>query len=702
MSAVAELEAALQGMQALKPPGVSGTKVNTITALCAANVQFESVLVQKLYTHFKKTPGTHKLGVLYVVDNVTRQWIEHARKAGEPLGVPAGDGTYAAGINRVTELLPVLMSDIVQHAPENQKEKIRKLVDIWERGSTFPAAMVASFKEKLKAPSTAPPASTSAILAALADMAKQSANTPAPAPAPAPPNGIAPSNAPHLLGPAPLPLVTQAPPMAPMPGPPAGIPLAGVPFLSSFAGFPVNGAMPTMPQPAPAAILPPANGGGNTQALQQQVALIQLLIQQGIPQDQWATIMAAIGAGNQQANANANAVGSLGGAPAGWQNAGNAWGEHGDPSSRDRNGGRASPGGGRRDRSRSPWGRNRDASPPRRRDSPTYGEYHGGSPGRLDGRGDPFDRRGRGRAGRGRESEYRHRSPLGARRTGNTDSPPARPGGGAKWIEYDSTLGKDNIKVLSRTLFVGGVTTSEDELRAIFTRFGVVQTCIVNSDKRHAFVKMISRADALAAKEGMESHKPSDLQLRVGGLIAAPPIFARSRRRLQTRWGVGFGPRDCSDYQTGISIIPIVRLTDADRKWMLTADYGGSGGKPIEGGLVVEEPDIEIGAGVSSKAISRRMVTDLSGRTGPRSGRPTYPDHTRGRRNDRSDPAPGPDRDSVNAITVAPPASASTSASAYAAFPFLDLPQGMPVLPAGFVLPGSSAVPGAFPGPGSG
>lgn len=71
----------------------------------------------------------------------------------------------------------------------------------------------------------------------------------------------------------------------------------------------------------------------------------------------------------------------------------------------------------------------------------------------------------------------------------------------------------------------------------------------------------------------------------------------------KTRWGVGFGPRPCSDYTTGISIIPIDRLTEADRKWMLTAEYGGSGGRPIESGLVVEEPDIEIGAGVSSKGI---------------------------------------------------------------------------------------------------
>lgn len=102
----------------------------------------------------------------------------------------------------------------------------------------------------------------------------------------------------------------------------------------------------------------------------------------------------------------------------------------------------------------------------------------------------------------------------------------------------------------------------------------------------------------------------------------------------QTRWGVGFGPRHCSDYSTGISVIPISALTEADRKWMLTAEIGGSGGKPIESGLVVEEPDIEIGAGVSSKAISRRMQTDKSGTQGPRSTRTGDSGWRRGRRDD--------------------------------------------------------------------
>lgn len=89
--------------------------------VCANIVHFaqsESVLIQKIYTHFKKTPGTHKLGVLYVVDSVTRQWVDQARKAGQ---TAAQDGTFAAGVNRVTELLPVLMTDIINTAPEDQK-----------------------------------------------------------------------------------------------------------------------------------------------------------------------------------------------------------------------------------------------------------------------------------------------------------------------------------------------------------------------------------------------------------------------------------------------------------------------------------------------------------------------------------------------------------------------------------------------------
>lgn len=241
-----------------------------------------------------------------------------------------------------------------------------------------------------------------------------------------------------------------------------------------------------------------------------------------------------------------------------------------------------------------------------------------------------------------------------------------------KHVQFDPSLPNNHIKVMSRTLFVGGVTCPEIELRNIFNRFGAVQTCIVNKEKRHAFVKMYTRKDAISAKEAMEDGRSPDAQLR-------------------TRWGVGFGPRDCSDYQTGVSVIPIHKLTDADRKWMLTAPYGGSGGKPITHGMVVEEPDIEIGAGVSSKAISRRMQTDKGGSHGPKSTHHNDDRNERrhGRRGGGRGDHHGHRRDEDRANHGNP-----NTEPVVPGFGF-GIPtnqQGMPVFPPGFSFPAPDAI----------
>ena len=65
---------------------------------------------------------------------------------------------------------------------------------------------------------------------------------------------------------------------------------------------------------------------------------------------------------------------------------------------------------------------------------------------------------------------------------------------------------------------------SESELRGIFSRFGQVQTCIVNKDKRHAFVKMFFRKDAERAKTAMEDMRSQDFQLRVS-LPPSSPLY---------------------------------------------------------------------------------------------------------------------------------------------------------------------------------
>ncbi|MCJ1268353.1 hypothetical protein MMC22_008241 [Lobaria immixta] len=715
-SCVADLDGILQSMLLLKAPGVTGSKIGSITTLCNANIQSETVLIQKIYTHFKKAPGTHKLGVLYVVDSVTRQWVDQARKAGQPSGSAVSDGTFAAGVNHVTELLPSFMTDIINTAPEDQKARIKKLVDIWERGNTFPLPMLSSFKEKLNAPnsnavksttpdgtppkdfiplneqagSTAPTMTdTSRILQTLREMAQT--NTAASGlPSQASSNNVTSSQnafAPNMsssVNPAlSVPPVSQA---VSVPGAANGVlSFAGLSNTTPTPNFPHAQNVPNGQSNMQSAPMLPPSGGPTSEALQQQLQILQALQAQGVPQDQWATVLSVListsGAAaapntNFQAQPNwqQNNGGYAGtGAGAG---VGAVAGGRDDPS-RDRNGFNdqyvRSPSGRHRNprsRSRSPpgWDRRRDASPPRRRDSPVYGEYDGDPSGRNSGRGS-HGRQGR---GRGAGNDYRQRSPP-PDRFRRSASPRhhevSLPTPGPKWVEYDRSLSEGTIKVLSRTLFVGGVTSSEDVLRGIFSAFGLVQTCIVNVEKRHAFVKMLTRAEAMIAKEGMERYKSSEMQLR-------------------TRWGVGFGPRDCSDYQTGISIIPIDRLTDADRKWMLTAEYGGSGGKPIETGLVVEEPDIEIGAGVSSKAISRRMATDKGGQQGPRSTRDPPSSSTpvsRYRQQERSD------RD-ANSIGVSP-------AVPGFGFQFPGLPNGMPFIPPGFVMPGTT--PAQPPPPGA-
>jgi len=271
------------------------------------------------------------------------------------------------------------------------------------------------------------------------------------------------------------------------------------PLAALFGGM-NNGALPQSTQTAPsnplAAMYPPhqqhqvpvlptpAQVGPDAQATLQ---LVQLMAQQGIPPDQWAAALQVL---NTQKGATPFPPPPMPGQ--------NAFGQ--PPQSRDRDGHTRSPQDGRR-RSRSPeYGRRGERVG--RPVSPGPDRARNGSDGRNDRRG----------------NEYRQRSPVGRRR--RSPSPPQNqaqdlPPPGDKFMEFDPNMPKDSIKVLSRTLFVGGVTSSEAHLRSLFAKFGIVQTCIVNVDKRHAFVKMINRKDAEAARNGMEEYRDGTTQLRV-------------------------------------------------------------------------------------------------------------------------------------------------------------------------------------------
>jgi hypothetical protein len=76
-------------------------------------------------------------------------------------------------------------------------------------------------------------------------------------------------------------------------------------------------------------------------------------------------------------------------------------------------------------------------------------------------------------------------------------------------------------------LFVGGAGGTEGEIRSIFSRFGQVQTCIVNLEKRHAFVKMLTRPDAVHAKEGMDNLQDPAAQSKARQVRTSYRLYTR-------------------------------------------------------------------------------------------------------------------------------------------------------------------------------
>lgn len=269
---------------------------------------------------------------------------------------------------------------------------------------------------------------TSSILAALANMANNARQNPAPVPvSSAPPvNSYNVSHAQNNPT-QPAQAMNQSLPFSVAPPQPVNAPVTSMPAYSQGPsnGMP-NFASNPNPFPGAAPINPPAS---LDPATQQQVALIKALAATGVPAEQIAGILAAMG--NQAAGAQPAPFAQNQSA-----HTQNSWGARDD--ARDRNGFHdtmRSPPGRYRRRSRSPspqrgWG-GRDSPSSRRRD-----DYDRESPVRMRGADD------RGRSGRGRGNEYRQRSPQ--RRRSNT--PPRVSSGGPKWVGHDASIGKGNIK----------------------------------------------------------------------------------------------------------------------------------------------------------------------------------------------------------------------------------------------------------------
>ncbi|VEU22653.1 DEKNAAC103386 [Brettanomyces naardenensis] len=536
-SPVEDFERILKEMGSIKPPGVSGSRIKKLKELFLSNVDQESQLVQKLYDGCKASPASNKLGPLYVVDAVVRGLIDELGKSanGGAVEIPkdAPDGTAAAAVLKIQTLVGSIVEDAVKDSSDDVKEKIRKLLEIWDNCHTFDQDTLIKMK-KTNFHSTTPPGTPPKKKVKFAidgedNSEKDSSVTEKPA-APAPASKDPASVLQALAN-----LAKKAP------SPPSNSASLGNTKVAS----------------PPAASQPASTTSSDPNAIFQMLQNMNKMGQQQQPQPPQG----------------------LSGPPPPQYGENAGYGDsYGDP----RRGGNFNRGGradrGYRERERDDRGRGFDRG--------GYDNNNGNNGG--------YSALGR----RRERSPRRNPNPKPTHVEGEQNVP-SNSHYRERHTSIDPNLPSGTIGVYSRTIFIGGVPHNMDEvqLAQILRPYAEVQSVILNSERKHAFVKVYSRPEAEQVIQAFSVSHPSGLR---------------------ARWGVGFGPRDCCDYQSGVSTIPISRLTDADKRWVVSAEWGGTGGQPLQPGITVEEPDIEVGHGVSSKSISRKMPTNSSS-NGPKS-----------------------------------------------------------------------------------
>ncbi|CDH09742.1 related to Protein NRD1 [Zygosaccharomyces bailii ISA1307] len=488
--------ATLESFRELKS-GISGSRIKKLTTYALEHVADEEKLISLIIDYSKTCAPTHKLGSLYIIDSIGRAYLDEARANDEYVKPTAKKGTCAHAIYVLGESIQGLLTDAIGKSNEDHREKIRTLIDIWDRAGLFQKGYLNAIRAKC-------------FSMAITDEDSRNSSVSSVQQLPVDPK----ERCLHIL----------------------------------------NDLRPL--RMTPQVVIPQELASKDI--TQQQQALFQLLvsIQQQLAPDAAAAQSTIPTVGLAQAPLSsqvpAPAQGSVSQPPTAAPPTAHVTTEYGSRRERERE----------RDRFHR---RNRSRSPPARRDGGTAGG-----------------------------TNNHHLYPDEQNVPSNSHFRP-------KPVSFDPTTPPEHIKVYSRTLFVGGVPMNmkEWDIASVLRPYAEVQSVILNNSRKHAFVKVYSRQEA------------ENVLLNFNKDGSSP---------LRTRWGVGFGPRDCCDYQHGYSIIPMHRLTDADKKWCVQAQWGGTGGQPLQGGIVFEEPDIVVGEGVSSKAISQKMPTD-SGRNGPRSGK---------------------------------------------------------------------------------
>lgn len=382
---------------------------------------------------------------MYIVDSVTRQW-------------KAAGTTWSAGINKMTDVFPGLMNNLIPVAPDPQKEKISKLLDIWISSKTFPDHLLTGYKASLNAPTQSKPLTGQDVTTKLRDDALTTFPAPTSStqglPQNASSNGQYAQQAPNgTNGAAPQASVPTGGALFASLGnvqQQAGLPLQlpGAQSGSAVISPPVNTFAPTTSAPAAqapasnqnafATLLNAATPAATSTNLASQLQILQELAPKISP-EQLAGVIKALGIPLPPFAPQSGAVPpppfpSTSAHPVPAQMPAPETSSQYRGGNDDRS----------RARSRSPDYNRGRYSPPNRRDSPTYGPYDPSAANNSSSQAD-HDRRGRGK-GRGYRNEYRQRTPPPMPRDRPVSPAGPTPSNMPKPIAFDPKLPHGKIK----------------------------------------------------------------------------------------------------------------------------------------------------------------------------------------------------------------------------------------------------------------
>ncbi|CAK5283148.1 unnamed protein product [Mycena citricolor] len=145
MAHLLEFETALK--EVVNAKRLSASKMNNLTEIALKSMADDTQLVSILFRTHKSLQSAAKISSLYVFDALARAARTQVSKHGLTGDINTHPGNCATFLLKLEGILDGLFQNMASVPLPEAKEKSKKVLDIWVKGSTFPASVLARLKE---------------------------------------------------------------------------------------------------------------------------------------------------------------------------------------------------------------------------------------------------------------------------------------------------------------------------------------------------------------------------------------------------------------------------------------------------------------------------------------------------------------------------------------------------------------------------